>query len=444
MQNDKLKKLFDVARSQNDLISENEVLDIIESKGRLANKSGNFNMYIISSFLIVLSLGAGYFSGMFNQSEIENKITEKSATKEILSSNEQPEIKQEISAEPTSDLAEKQKNEKPAEVTLAKAENHEENQQKKTKKKKTKQFPETPEPLKVQGLNPIELKPSELKNLGVTANDDGSLDFYALQKTSNPVKIHLTRSNHNMNFGVKDENISEFSPVFVTDANGNKRISLYNDDNKMGIIESFKTDGDTRTISRTNMKSFDDKSYRMSREHSVNDDGTKKENFDFDFTSDSFEGGLSELITKNLDMTIFTLNGQEIEMDENLKSKVNKAGLEFFKTKDINSAVMKHLDQDEVSEILSQVGLTLEDLRANGDKVNFSFELDQSKIDDNFISGMMKEVFNEDFAQFIVENANSGFIKSGSYDKTVAWSCLILNYFVFYQYGNKSAIDLRG
>lgn len=229
MKDKELDKLFESAKGEDNLIAPNDAENIINNINKAPVIGGflrrnKMNLVIASIMAISVIAGASFFS---NNEDAQNEIViiqEKNDNKLNVT-------EEKSKAEPELTLLSESDNSETKEIIQTNVEANKSNTKPSWVQKEEK--------LEVEGVNAIELSLDELENLGVKSEAGKKLVFTAFNNTNNPIQIKLTPTNYD--WGTRDEsNTKSISPVFITDARGNKRISLYSEKG-FTMIESNNT-----------------------------------------------------------------------------------------------------------------------------------------------------------------------------------------------------------
>ncbi len=101
-------------------------------------------------------------------------------------------------------------------------------------------------------LRTIELSPGQLNDMGISVSESGSLSFVAFQDSKSPVAITLNENDVAAGFvDSKKSNAGNLTPVFITDASGNRLLSLFKSSDGRNYL-SFQKEIDESSLENEN------------------------------------------------------------------------------------------------------------------------------------------------------------------------------------------------
>lgn len=223
----KINGLFDSARKEQNLVSISEARSLIENTDLPGGESINSvkhskrfkKMNIISISIIAAAISAWLTIGIFGSADKAQPDAGGNSNAVHSSINE-----------PSADNSEHKEN-----VTSGNSEEGSMNNKVPGIAKiedthivpEDKHFAKT-EQIKPEKLQSIELTLDELKEMGITITQKGSLNFTAFSDSKSPVGIMLNENDVAANF-ISDGKVNTkcITPVFITDGNGNRILSLF-------------------------------------------------------------------------------------------------------------------------------------------------------------------------------------------------------------------------
>lgn len=235
-----LNEYFEEARKDEPVLSLDEARSLVEglpvqsatSSANVKLKKGFKPMHIMSIIVAAAAIGILGYNTMFDSDQTQTATvskTEQAAISMVQERNTAPADTPEVYvAKKTSSK------EKPIVIASNETETPVYNN-----KRTIKTIINKPKKLQVKGVNIIKLNESDLKNLGISANEDKSIQFLALKEAGHPVLIKLFKGDgQEISFDTDDyKDYNSISPRFVTDNMGNRRMSLFSNKD-LGMITS--------------------------------------------------------------------------------------------------------------------------------------------------------------------------------------------------------------